>query len=98
MSPWTKTCAGLYFSDASVSRLPAYVRASRLTTRTPLATASSTKLPPMKPAPPVTSQVGTLALLGQLGGPGEPVPRHAAAAMRHGTPGNPPDPASHARR
>src|SRR5690606_23585330 len=27
-------------------------------TRTPAATASSTKLPPMKPAPPVTSQTG----------------------------------------
>src|SRR3546814_1858713 len=88
MSPWTKTCAGLSFSDASVSRLPAYVRASRLTTRTPLATASSTKLPPMKPAPPVTSQVGTLELLGILGGPGETVARPAVAAMRPGKHGN----------
>src|SRR3546814_17225764 len=88
MSPWTKTCAGLSFSDASVSRLPAYVRASRLTTRTPLATASSTKLPPMKPAPPVTSQVGTLELLGILGGPGETVARPAVAAMRPGKHGH----------
>src|SRR5687768_3613941 len=31
-------------------------------TRTPRCTASRTKLPPMKPAPPVTSQVGTQEL------------------------------------
>src|SRR3546814_7637581 len=82
MSPWTKTCAGLSFSDESVSRLPAYVRESRLTTRTPLETAPSTKLPPMQPDPPVTSQVGTLELLGILGGPVETVARPAAADIR----------------
>src|SRR3546814_10293166 len=98
MSPWTKTCAGLSFSDASVSRLPAYVRASRLTTRTPLATASSTKLPPMKPAPPVTSQVGTLELIGILGGTGETVARPAAAAMRPGKHGNRHEPEIRDRR
>src|SRR3546814_13380426 len=97
MSPWTKTCAGLSFSDASVSRLPAYVRASRLTTRTPLATASRPKLPPMKPAPPVPSQVGTLELLGRLGGTGETVARPAAAAMRPGKPGNRHEPDTRAR-
>src|SRR5690606_11348962 len=58
-SAWMKTWSGLPSRSLSDSRLPAYVSASRLTTRRPEATASSTKLPPMKPAPPVTSQVCT---------------------------------------
>src|SRR3546814_3469567 len=52
----------------------------------------------MKPAPPVTSQVGTLELLGILGGPGETVARPAAAAMRPGKHGNRHEPEIRDRR
>src|SRR5687767_6646628 len=55
MSPRTNTWRGFVFAGSRLPRLPAYVSLSRLTTGSSWCDSqSSTKLAPMKPAPPVT--------------------------------------------